>query len=119
MPQVPLLIKDRPRDTRMPAAALSWLPIPDPEGRMHTCEVDPTAQRGTGAAAEYLVKWRGAPADRATWEPADHLINCHALRPSWGAPQKLQERRLAASAGAILASARGYYRISDTEGDLR
>lgn len=42
------------------------------------------AQRGSGDSATYLVKWRGASKDRATWEPA-LLTNCQAFFGRGGA----------------------------------
>lgn len=30
-------------------------------------------QQGSDDKAQYLLKWAGAPEDRATWEPAHHL----------------------------------------------
>ena len=50
-------------------------------------------QRGSGDAAQYLVKWRGAPEDHATWEPAHHLTGCPALLRAW---RRRQRRRLQA-----------------------
>ena len=60
---------------------VDWVPIRDDAG-------NPTDQylvdyildqKGTGDAAQYLVKWRGAPEDRAAWKPAHHLAGCPAL----------------------------------------
>ena len=84
---VSLLVKDRPRDPSMSAreAAVGWLPVRDEQGNpTDQFEVDYImAQRGTGASATYLVKCRGAPEDRATWEPAAHLANCPAFLRAW------------------------------------
>ena len=84
---VSLLVKDRPRDPSMQSneAAVGWLPVNDEQGNP-TAEYEADYimdQRGTGATATYLVKWRGAPEDRATWEPAEHLANCKSLLRSW------------------------------------
>ncbi|CDJ48525.1 hypothetical protein EBH_0020890 [Eimeria brunetti] len=40
-------------------------------------------QKGTGEEAYYVVKWRGVPEERATWEPAHHLAGCRALLRAW------------------------------------
>ncbi|CDJ47211.1 Polyprotein, related [Eimeria brunetti] len=62
-------------------AAVGWAPTRDPAG-------NPTDQylvdyildqKGSGEDAYYLVKWRGAPEDRATWEPKRHLAGCPPL----------------------------------------
>ena len=75
-----LLERPRPRqDAQVPREALvGWPPVPDEAG-------NPTDQflvdyildqRGGGASARHLVKWRGAPEERSTWEPAHHLEGC-------------------------------------------
>ncbi|CDJ56293.1 Retrotransposon nucleocapsid protein, related [Eimeria maxima] len=81
------LIPHHPRPaTHMPQdAPVGWPPVQDEAG-------NPTDQylvdyildqRGTGSSATYLVKWRGAPEERATWEPAHHLQGCPALIRAW------------------------------------
>ncbi|CDJ34273.1 uncharacterized protein EMH_0019560 [Eimeria mitis] len=47
-------------------------------------------QRGSRKDIQYLVKWRGAPEDRATWEPAANLTNCC---PSSGEATLFQARK--------------------------
>ena len=93
---VSLLVKDRPRDPSMQAreAAVGWLPVRDAQGNpTDQYEVDYImAQRGTGDSATYLVKWRGAPEDRATWEPAAHLANCPAYLRAWQRRLRKQQR---------------------------
>ena len=84
---VSLLVKDRPRDPSMNAkeAAVGWLPVNDAHGNpTDQYQVDYImGQRGTGDSAFYLVKWRGYPEDRATWEPAANLANCSAFLRAW------------------------------------
>ncbi|CDJ35234.1 uncharacterized protein EMH_0024760 [Eimeria mitis] len=73
------LVPDRPRDPQMQSkeAAVGWLPITGPDGApTDTYEVDYILnQHGSGKDIQYLVKWRGAPEDRATWEPAANLTS--------------------------------------------
>ena len=80
---VSLLVKDRPRDSSMNSleAAVGWLPVRDQAGLpTDTYEVGYImAQHGTGDSAQYLVKWRGAPEDGATWEPESNLTGCKAF----------------------------------------
>ncbi|CDJ27988.1 uncharacterized protein EMH_0036660 [Eimeria mitis] len=86
-PPMTKLIPDRPRDPAMQSkeAAVGWLPLNDPAGLpTDIYEVDYILnQRGSGKDVQYLVKWRGAPEDRATWEPASNLTNCAALLRAW------------------------------------
>ncbi|CDJ35438.1 uncharacterized protein EMH_0026050 [Eimeria mitis] len=86
-PPMTKLIPDRPRDPAMQSkeAAVGWLPLNDQDGLpTDIYEVDYILnQRGSGKDAQYLVKWRGAPEDRATWEPASNLTNCAALLRAW------------------------------------
>ncbi|CDJ31924.1 uncharacterized protein EMH_0010710 [Eimeria mitis] len=86
-PPMKKLIPDRPRDPLMQSkeAAVGWLPLTDKEGNSTDIyEVDYILnQRGSGKDVQYLVKWRGAPEDRATWEPASNLTNCSALLRAW------------------------------------
>ncbi|CDJ28913.1 Retrotransposon nucleocapsid protein, related [Eimeria mitis] len=81
------LVPDRPRDPMMQAkeAAVGWLPVQGPDGvPTDSYEVDYILnQRGSGSDTQYLVKWRGAPEDRATWEPAEHLTNCPSILRAW------------------------------------
>ncbi|CDI84999.1 OSJNBa0087O24.13 protein, related [Eimeria praecox] len=71
-------------------APVGWPPTRDDDG-------NPTDQylvdyildqRGTGAEASYLVKWRGFPEEWATWEPAHHLAGCIALLRAWRRRQR-------------------------------
>ncbi|CDJ36338.1 uncharacterized protein EMH_0079450 [Eimeria mitis] len=81
------LIPDRPRYPQMQSkeAAGGWLPVKVPDGSpTDIYEVDYILdQRGSGADTQYLVKWRGAPEDRATWKPAANLTNRPALLRAW------------------------------------
>ncbi|CDJ27322.1 uncharacterized protein EMH_0030760 [Eimeria mitis] len=81
------LVPDRPRDPQMKSkeAAVGWLPVTGEDGSPTLIyEVDYILdQRGSGEDTQYLVKWRGAPEDRATWEPAANLTNCPALFRAW------------------------------------
>ena len=95
---VSLLVKDRPPDPSMQAreAAVGWLPVCDEQGNpTDQFEVDYImAQRGTGASATYFVKWRDAPEDRATWEPAAHLTSCPAFVRAWRRRVRKHQRTL-------------------------
>ncbi|CDI86680.1 Polyprotein, related [Eimeria praecox] len=96
------LVQDRPRDPQIISkeAAVGWIPVEDPDGRpTDVYEVDYImAQRGSGPTTQYLVKWRGFPEDRATWEPTSHLTNCPALLPAWRRHHRnMQRAQLAAS----------------------
>ena len=75
-------------------AAAGWLSVRDAQGT-------PTdqyavgyivAQRGSADSATYLVTWRDAPKDRATWEPAAHLANCPAFLRAWRRRIRKQQR---------------------------
>ncbi|CDJ35022.1 uncharacterized protein EMH_0023410 [Eimeria mitis] len=81
------LVPDRSRDPQMKSkeAAVGWLPVTGPDGTpTDIYEVDYNLdQRGSDEDIQYLVKWRGAPEDRATWEPAANLTNCPALLRAW------------------------------------
>ncbi|CDJ34265.1 uncharacterized protein EMH_0019520 [Eimeria mitis] len=81
------LVPDRPRDPQMKSkeAAVWRLPVTGPDGTpTDIYEVDYILdQRGSDEDIQYLVKWRGAPEDRATWEPAANLTNCPALLRAW------------------------------------
>ncbi|CDJ62483.1 hypothetical protein ENH_00016470 [Eimeria necatrix] len=74
-----------------------WPPIRDAAGNP-TEEYDVVYimdRRGSGADAQYLVKWRGTTEDQATWEPANHLTGCQALLRAWHCRQRrrLQDRK--------------------------
>ncbi|CDJ33164.1 uncharacterized protein EMH_0014970 [Eimeria mitis] len=81
------LVPDRPRDPMMQSkeAAVGWPPVQGPDGApTDTYEVDYILnQRGSGPDTQYLVKWCGAPEDRATWEPDEHLTNCPTILRAW------------------------------------
>ncbi|CDJ49651.1 Retrotransposon nucleocapsid protein, related [Eimeria brunetti] len=98
------LVPDRPRDPQMTSkeAAVGWLPLTDPAGRpTDLYAVDYIlAQRGAGPSAQYLVKWRGVPEDRATWEPATHFTNCPALLRAWRRHLRKAQRSTRASPAA-------------------
>ncbi|CDJ62908.1 hypothetical protein ENH_00028900 [Eimeria necatrix] len=76
-------------------ADAAWPPIHVAAGNpTEEYEVDYVMdQRGSGDAAQYLVKWRGTPEDQATWEPAHHLTGCPALLRAW---RRRQRKRLQA-----------------------
>ena len=44
-------------------------------------------QRGAGRALEYLVKWKGWPAEDSTWEPKSALADCPDVLKEWAAQQ--------------------------------
>ncbi|CDJ36108.1 Similar to Transposon MAGGYgagandpolgenehomologues, related [Eimeria mitis] len=81
------LVPDRPSDPQMKSkeAAVGWLPVTGPDGTptdiYEVCYI--LDQRGSGEDTQYLVKWRGDPEDRPTWEPAANLTNCPALLRAW------------------------------------
>ncbi|CDJ31386.1 LOW QUALITY PROTEIN: uncharacterized protein EMH_0066410 [Eimeria mitis] len=81
------VVPDRPRDPQMKSkeAAVGWLPVTSPDGSpTDIYEVDYILdQRGSGEDIQYLVKWRDAPEDRATWEASANLTNCPALLRAW------------------------------------
>ncbi|CDJ63855.1 hypothetical protein ENH_00052930 [Eimeria necatrix] len=81
-------------------ADATWSPIRDAAGSLiEEHELDYIMdQRGLGADAQCLVKWRGTPEDQATWEPAHHLTGCPALLHAWHRRQlrHLQDRHHAA-----------------------
>ena len=83
----------RPPDLVLPEANASWPPIRSAGGNpTEEYEVDYIMdQRGSGDAAQYLVKWHGTLEDQATWEPAHHLTGCPALLRAW---HRRQRRRL-------------------------
>lgn len=100
------LVPDKPRDPTMnpQEAAEGWRPVLDAEGNLTDhYEVDYILdQRGAGKDAQYLVKWRGTPEDRATWEPACHLDCCPAVLRAWR--RNLNRRRRTAAAATPRAS---------------
>ncbi|CDJ33861.1 uncharacterized protein EMH_0085970 [Eimeria mitis] len=65
--------------------AVGWSPVTGQDGSpTDIYEVDYILdQRGSGEDTQYLVKFRGAPEDHATWEPAANLTNCPALLRAW------------------------------------
>ncbi|CDJ31595.1 LOW QUALITY PROTEIN: uncharacterized protein EMH_0009550 [Eimeria mitis] len=77
------LVPHRPRSAAQAPqdAQAGWPPVCDAAGnRTDQFLVDYIMdQQGPGDSARYLVKWRGAPGERATWEPAHHLHGCPAL----------------------------------------
>ncbi|CDI75920.1 hypothetical protein EPH_0044630 [Eimeria praecox] len=82
------LVPDRPRapEQEPQEAVVGWPPTGDVAGNpTNQYEVDYIMdQRRSGDEAHYLVKWRGAREDRATWEPGSHLGSCPALlRVCW------------------------------------
>ncbi|CDJ32458.1 H0124B04.16 protein, related [Eimeria mitis] len=81
------LVPDRPRDPQRQSkeAAVGWLPITGPDGTpTDTYKVEYILnQRGSGQDVQYLVKWRGAPENRATWEPVANLTNCPTILRAW------------------------------------
>ncbi|CDI74287.1 hypothetical protein EPH_0002000 [Eimeria praecox] len=81
------LVPDLPRAPELEpqAAVVGWTPIRDvARNLMDQYKVDYIMdQHGSGDEAHYLVKWRGASEDRATWEPASHLGDCPALLRAW------------------------------------
>ena len=93
---VSLLVKDRPWDPSMNSLeAVGWPPVRHQAGLpTGTYEVDCImAQRGTGDSAQNLIKWRGAPEDRATWEPESNLTGCKAFLRAWRKHQRKQPRQ--------------------------
>lgn len=94
---VSLLVRDRPRPPTMNSkeAAVGWLPITDTDGKpTDQFEVDYILQQeGEGDSARYLVKWRGMPEDRATWEPAANLTGCDSILRAFKRKQNAKQQR--------------------------
>ncbi|CDJ62243.1 hypothetical protein ENH_00009170 [Eimeria necatrix] len=81
------LVPHRPRPPALvPSASdAAWPPIRNAAGSpTEEYEVDYIMdERGSGGAAQYLVKSRGTLEDQATWKPANHLPGCPALLRAW------------------------------------
>ena len=60
-------------------------------------------QRGAGRALEYLVKWKGWPAEDSTWEPKSALADCPDVLKEWAAQQPAAPPRGRAPAAAWAA----------------
>ena len=85
-------------------AAIGWLPVQDAQSNpTDQYAVDYImVQRGSGDSAIYLLKWRGALEDRATWEPAAHLADCLAFLRAWRRRIRKQQRPLSHTAPASI-----------------
>ncbi|CDJ35998.1 GDP-L-fucose synthetase, putative [Eimeria mitis] len=81
-----------------------WPPIRDAAGNLtEQYEVDYIMdQHGSGADAQFLVKWPGTPEDQATWEPANHLTGCHSFAHAVAPFQKLADLASSATSSGLL-----------------
>ncbi|KAL8440826.1 hypothetical protein Emed_007647 [Eimeria media] len=91
---VALLQRDKPRPPHMLPAA-GWRPAQEPQD-----DADPVYEvehildsRGSGADEEFLVQWKGYPAEQATWEPLSNLTNCRALLRAFRASRTRRRRQ--------------------------
>ncbi|CDI74485.1 hypothetical protein EPH_0002560 [Eimeria praecox] len=95
------LVPDRPLhpEQEPQEAVVGWPPTRDVAGNpTDQYEVDYIMdQRGRGDEAHYLVRWRGAPLDRATYEPVSHLGGCPELLRAW---RRRQRNRRSSAGGA-------------------
>lgn len=95
---VSLLQRDKPRPPDM-LQAEGWEPVQSAEvGEDAVYEVEHILDvRGEPPDEEYLVQWKGFPAEAATWEPLKNLDNCknilRAFRASRTRRRKKQQRR--------------------------
>ncbi|KAL8440666.1 hypothetical protein Emed_007669 [Eimeria media] len=76
-------------------AQARWSPAQEPQA-----DEDPVYEvehildsRGSGADEEFLVQWKGYPAEQATWEPLSNLTNCSALLRAFRASRTRRRRR--------------------------
>ena len=77
---VSLLLKVKPREPQMQHAEEEESDGDSATGRMKNYEVEAILDhRDVKGGREYLIKWRGYPAEDATWEPVSNLDNCAKL----------------------------------------
>lgn len=88
---VALLLRDKPRPNHM-GEQECWDPIAGSECDEYEVEylLD---RRGTGPDEEFLVKWRGFPAEQATWEPVENLANSRDLVKAFRQNEAKQRRK--------------------------
>lgn len=106
---VSLLSRHRPRDPAMnaPEAAVGWEPVKDKDGRATDhYKVDYILQQeGEGDAARYLVKWRGMPEERATWEPVQKLTNCKSVLRAFHKTLRARQRKVSTAPDQLESAA--------------
>ncbi|KAL8444269.1 hypothetical protein Emed_006312 [Eimeria media] len=91
---VALLQRDKPRPPHM-MQPQRWRPVEEPPD-----DSDPVYEvehildsRGSGPGEEFLVQWKGYPAEQATWEPLSNLTNCRALLRAFRASRTRRRRQ--------------------------
>ncbi|KAL8441365.1 hypothetical protein Emag_007238 [Eimeria magna] len=90
---VSLLQRDKPRPPHM-LQPPGWRPVvPAAEDEDPVFEVDRLLDsRGSGVNEEFLVKWKGFPAEQATWEPLSNLGGCKDLLRAFWASQRRRKK---------------------------
>ncbi|KAL8440637.1 hypothetical protein Emag_007864 [Eimeria magna] len=72
---------------------VSFSVVPAAEEEDPVFEVDHLLDsRGSGVNEEFLVKWKGFPAEQATWEPLSNLGGCKDLLRAFRASQRRRKK---------------------------